>query len=124
MPDATQRELPLFPLNVVLYPGMQLPLRVFEDRYKLMMKKCLEGDKAFGVVLIKSGREVGGSSVPYEVGTVAKILDIVPQGGGRMNLSAIGEDVFRILKIQQVTPYMVADVEVLARPDDLRNRRV
>ena len=60
MPDSGPRDLPLFPLNVVLYPGMSLPLRVFEERYKQMMNRCLEGDMTFGVVLIKSGKEVGG----------------------------------------------------------------
>lgn len=113
MPDSGPRDLPLFPLNVVLYPGMALPLRIFEERYKLMMQKCIETDKIFGVVLIKTGKEVGGSAVPFEVGTVARITDVVPQGGGRMHLSAIGEDVFRIVNIQQITPYMIGRVELL-----------
>ena len=129
MPDSGPRDLPLFPLNVVLYPGMALPLRIFEERYKLMMQKCLEEDKMFGVVLIKTGKEVGGSAVPFEVGTVARITDVVPQGQGRMHLSAIGEDVFRIVDIQQITPYMIGRVELLERneesaPDELTSRVV
>ncbi len=52
-------ELPLFPLNTVLFPGMKLPLHIFEERYKLMIDKCLEGDRTFGVSLIKLGSEVG-----------------------------------------------------------------
>lgn len=129
MPDDGPRDLPLFPLNVVLYPGMALPLRIFEERYKLMMQKCLEEDRMFGVALIKTGKEVGGSAVPFEVGTVARITDVVPQGGGRMHLSAIGEDVFRIVDIQQITPYMIGRVELLERneesaPDELTSRVV
>ncbi len=129
MPDSGPRDLPLFPLNVVLYPGMSLPLRVFEERYKQMMNKCLEGDMTFGVVLIKSGKEVGGGAVPFEIGTVARIMDVVPQGGGRMLVSAVGEEVFRIVDIQQITPYMVGSVEVLERteesaPEELTTRVV
>ena len=118
MPDSDPRDLPLFPLNVVLYPGMALPLRIFEERYKLMMQRCLEEDKIFGVVLIKSGKEVGGSAIPFEVGTMARITDVIPQGGGRMHLSAIGEGVFRIVDVQQITPYMVGRVELLERPEE------
>jgi len=50
-------KLPLFPLNTVLFPGMVLPLHVFEDRYKQMIGACLEDDSGFGVVLIRSGEE-------------------------------------------------------------------
>ena len=118
MSDSGPRDLPLFPLNVVLYPGMSLPLRVFEERYKQMMNRCLEGDMTFGVVLIKSGKEVGGAAMPFEIGTVARIMDVVPQGGGRMLVSAVGEEVFRIVNIQQITPYMVGSIEVLERTEE------
>ena len=129
MSDSGPRDLPLFPLNVVLYPGMSLPLRVFEERYKQMMNRCLEGDMTFGVVLIKSGKEVGGAAMPFEIGTVARIMDVVPQGGGRMLVSAVGEEVFRIVNIQQITPYMVGSIEVLERteesaPEELTTRVV
>ena len=129
MADGEPIDLPLFPLNVVLYPGMALPLRIFEERYKLMMQKCMEGDKTFGVVLIREGKEVGGSAIPFEVGTLARITDVVPQGQGRMHLSAIGQDVFRIVDVQQITPYMVGRVELLERteestPDELTSRVV
>ncbi len=61
---------------------------------------------------------MGGAAVPFEVGTVARITDVVPQGGGRMHLSAIGEDVFQIMDVQQITPYMVGRVEMLERTDE------
>ena len=118
MPETGPIDLPLFPLNVVLYPGMALPLRIFEERYKLMMQKCLEGDRTFGVVLIREGKEVGGSAIPFEVGTLARITDVVPQGQGRMHLSAIGQDVFRIVDVQQITPYMVGRVALLERTEE------
>ena len=56
--DATE-ELRLFPLNTVLFPGVKLPLRIFEERYKLMIGECLEEEAPFGVVLIQDGQEVG-----------------------------------------------------------------
>ena len=52
-------ELPLFPLNTVLFPGMVLPLHIFEERYKLMIGRCMEGSRPFGVVAIREGGEVG-----------------------------------------------------------------
>ena len=61
-----ERRLPLFPLNVVLFPNSQMPIYVFEDRYKLMVQTCLDHDSLFGVVLIKSGLEVGEPAEPQE----------------------------------------------------------
>ena len=51
-----ERWLPLFPLNMVLFPGMSIPLNIFEERYKLMINSCLENDSKFGVILIKAGQ--------------------------------------------------------------------
>ena len=55
-------ELPLFPLNTVLFPGQVLPLHIFEERYRLMIRRCLAEDLPFGVVLIKRGRRGGEST--------------------------------------------------------------
>ena len=67
--SSEDRSLPLFPLNMVLFPNATLPLQIFEERYKLMMKHCLEGDSKLGVVLIKAGAEVGGPATPHSTGT-------------------------------------------------------
>ena len=67
-------EMPLFPLNVVLFPGMVLPLHVFEPRYREMINHCIEEEKPFGVVLIDEGQEVGGPAAPRLVGTAAPRL--------------------------------------------------
>ena len=63
--------LPIFPLNTVLFPGAPLPLRIFEPRYREMLQACLEGDRRFGVALIKSGQEVGASSAHHDIDSVA-----------------------------------------------------
>ena len=67
------RDLPLFPLNTVLFPGGRLPLRIFEQRYMDMAKACLKDGSPFGVCLIREGAEVGAPAVPAEVGTLARI---------------------------------------------------
>src|SRR5262249_50490638 len=66
-------ELPLFPLNTVLFPGGRLPLRIFEQRYMEMEKACLRERSPFGVCLIREGREVGAPAIPADVGTLARI---------------------------------------------------
>ncbi|HYT27081.1 MAG TPA: LON peptidase substrate-binding domain-containing protein, partial [Actinomycetota bacterium] len=64
-------ELPLFPLSTVLYPGLPLPLHVFEERYRQLFARVLAGDRRFGVVAIVEGREVGGESTYQPVGCLA-----------------------------------------------------
>ena len=107
------RWLPLFPLNTVLFPNAHMPLQVFEERYKTMMQHCLEGDSRFGVVLIRSGSEVGEPAEPQTVGTVAKIIQVNRVSDDRMFISVEGERRFQIKEITQRTPYMAADVELL-----------
>ena len=112
------RDLPLFPLHTVLFPGSTIPLNVFEDRYKTMINDCRATDDMFGVVLIKEGEEVGGPSIPHEVGTVAKITNMREISGGRIYLSALGTERFKIREILQDTPYLNATVEVGELDDD------
>ena len=67
--------IPLFPLNLVLYPGAQLPLQIFEPRYTDLVGECLKNDSGFGVCCIKEGSEVGEHASCHDVGTYAKIID-------------------------------------------------
>ena len=108
--DASERDLPLFPLNVVLFPHMILPIHVFEERYKEMIRTCLESDSRLGVVLIKEGQEVGAPAVPHNVGTMAQIRRITPLDDGRLNVLVLGERRFQILAINQWQPYLKAQV--------------
>ena len=104
-------DTPLFPLGVVLFPTQPLPLRIFEERYKLMISECLEQGAGFGVVLIKQGREVGGPAAPFEIGTMAKIVEAQRFPDGRYNLNTVGDTPFRLLRVTQVSPYMRGEIE-------------
>lgn len=106
-----ERDLPLFPLKVVLFPRMALPLHVFEPRYREMIARCLREEIGFGVVLIKEGEEVGGPAEPYRVGCVARILDVKKFPDGRMNLVTMGVVRFRILQRHDDHPYLSGDIE-------------
>lgn len=99
-------EMPLFPLNVVLFPGMALPLHIFEPRYREMIDRCLDEDLAFGVVLIKEGPEVGGEALPYRVGTAARIVKADRQQDGRMNIQVVGTRRFRIEELNRDLAYL------------------
>jgi Lon protease-like protein len=114
-----QRNLPLFPLNAVLFPNATLPLQIFEDRYKDMLRDCLDSDSRFGIVLIKEGQEVGDPSTPYNVGTVAHILQVSEvRNGARFFVSTQGGRRFSINNITQRRPYMAADVELWDRESE------
>jgi Lon protease-like protein len=105
--------LRLFPLQTVLVPGMRMPLHIFEDRYKIMVRECIEEDAPFGVALIRSGAEVGGGAVPHDIGTTARILQVEYLDEGRMNLFAMGEQRFRIIAVNTTSPYLRGEVELL-----------
>jgi Lon protease-like protein len=107
-------DLPLFPLHTVLFPGMPLPLHIFESRYKQMINFCLERDNLFGVVLIRHGSEaLGPLAEPHSIGCTARILDVQPLDEGRMNITTIGESRFRIHALNHDLPYLVAEVAPL-----------
>lgn len=111
--SAESRELPLFPLNTVLFPSLPLPLHIFEERYKLMIGTCAVGDRQFGVCLIKDGVEVGGPAEPFEVGTIARIAEIERMPDGRMNLMTFGTERFRLLEVTQREPYLIGQVSIV-----------
>ena len=96
--------LPLFPLNLVLYPGEELPLHIFEERYKELTQYCLDHDVAFGI--IRSEEEALA-----DVGTTARIEQIVSQyDDGRMDILVTGEERFQLLETHDEKSYFTADV--------------
>ena len=113
-------ELPLFPLKTVLFPNMSLPIHVFENRYKTMIGSCIEESRDFGVVLIKSGAEVGATAVPHEIGTTAHITDVARLDDGQMYIATLGVKRFRILALKQEIPYLLGEVQVLDETEDAR----
>lgn len=110
IPPDDLTELPLFPLNLVLFPGMRLPLHIFEERYKAMIGDCIDRETPFGVVLIREGPEVGGPAEPFRIGTSARVTQVQRLEEGRMNLLALGERRFDLVEIVQEEPHMVGRI--------------
>jgi len=105
--------IPLFPLNTVLFPKQALPLHIFEERYKLMIGRCIDEKAPFGVVLMKSGEEADGDGEPYDVGTTARVARVQRLPDGRMNLINLGRRRFRILELDHTEEYLSGEVEYL-----------
>ena len=109
-------QVPLFPLNTVLFPGGPLPLRIFEPRYLDMISACLKDDAAFGVLLIREGAEVGAATT-RDVGTLAKVTDWYQGSDGILGVTALGTDRFRLLSSRRQTDGLnVGDIELLPPP--------
>jgi Lon protease-like protein len=110
--------LPLFPLGAVLYPGMLLPLHVFEDRYRRLVRDLLDGPepRRFGVIAIRKGRETGvqGVQLLYETGCTATLRRVDEREDGRFDLVTVGTERFRLLALDQTLPYLQGEVEILA----------
>jgi hypothetical protein len=110
--------LPLFPLSTVLFPGMRLPLHVFEERYRLMVAHLREQPQPgrFGVIAIRQGREVGAEGVTalHDVGCVATVRTITPHADGRFDLATVGTERFRLLRVDDELPYFRGEIEPLA----------
>jgi len=137
------QKLPIFPLNMVLFPGAPIQLHIFEQRYRQMIGRCLEQNTPFGVALIRSGsevnpddpwvrrqleladaaeldlgalkRELGSETVPHQVGTSAQISvgESTHLNDGRYYLVASGQRRFRIQYFVQHQPYLIASVTYL-----------
>ncbi len=106
-------DLPLFPLHVVLFPDMPLPLHIFEPRYREMVMRCRETRSPFGVILIRDGDEAGAQAVPHLIGTTARITQYEETPDGRMDILVFGETRFRVTRALYDKPYLSARVEPL-----------
>lgn len=97
--------IPIFPLGVVLFPGMPLPLHIFEERYKQMIRECVDAGHHFGVVYY-AGEDF------FQIGCTAQITKVLRvYEDGRMDLLTLGARRFRIVKIRNEKPYLMADVD-------------
>jgi Lon protease-like protein len=110
--------LPLFPLGTVLYPGLLLPLHIFEQRYRQLVRDLLDGPKPaqFGVIAIRKGRETGvdGVSALHEIGCTATLRQVTRHDDGRFELVTVGSARFRLLELDDSQPYLRGQVRMLA----------
>ena len=129
MTDPATERIPLFPLATVLYPGLLLPLHVFEERYRALVAELVEqpddaGPRFFGVVAIRVGREVGadvftagdGATALHEVGCTAELRSVEAYPDGRFDLVTAGSRRFRVLDLDTSRAYLQAEVEWLDEP--------
>lgn len=93
--------IPIFPLDLVLFPRQALPLRIFEPRYKQLVDDCMIGNGQFGVCLIDENNSVNGWNSPKLVGTIAKIskCEDVEMDGLQLHIETIGRNSFKIKRI-------------------------
>ncbi|MEN6546149.1 MAG: LON peptidase substrate-binding domain-containing protein [Armatimonadia bacterium] len=107
-------QMPIMPLNSVLFPGMPMPLFLFEQRYRNMIECCLEEEsRTFGVALLRDDPLGLGQSTPCEIGTVATIVRALELDEGGVHVMAVGTRRFRMLTLLQDEPYLTASVELL-----------
>ncbi len=119
------RTLPLFPLDMVLFPGAEASLQIFEPRYREMLRDCIADDRRFGIVLIKSGKDTGSTAEPFRIGTVANITEIGAPRRGAIPITVEGESRFRIIEESRVHSYLSARVEVLKDdPSDMASDEI
>lgn len=107
----------MFPLGTVLFPGMVLPLNIFEPRYLKMVGYCLDHDYEFGVVLITRGQETGGGDERAKVATISRILDVTSSPDGRCTLRTAGVRRVQVSSWYPDDPFPQAEVEDW--PDDI-----
>lgn len=114
--------LPLFPLGTVLYPGLVLPLHIFEERYRQLVADLLDQPepRQFGVIAIRQGRETGpdGVSALYEIGCTALVRRVERHPDGKFDLITVGTDRFRLRALGEPAPYLRGEVELLPEAED------
>jgi Lon protease-like protein len=107
-------EIPLFPLpNLVLFPQVAVPLHIFEERYKLMINRCIEQDAVFGLVLLQEDADQENENTIHRVGVTARVVQVDRLEDGRMNILCAGESRFRVEEFTGRTPYWTGIVEFL-----------
>jgi Lon protease-like protein len=104
-------QIPILLLDMVLFPGMPLPLHIFEPRYRLMIQRCLEVDGIFGVALPMPQTREFPHMLPVGVGTSTHITQVFPLPEGHFNLQTSGQKRFLVHNVQIVDDYPVAEVD-------------
>tara|TARA_B100001559_G_C16378216_1_gene565285 strand:+ start:199 stop:855 length:657 start_codon:yes stop_codon:yes gene_type:complete len=111
-------EIPIFPLNLVVFPGSKINLHIFEPRYREMMKYCVQNNTGFGICLIKNGEEVGDSdSTPFEIGTYVEFSEIYELPDGRYDIKVEGIHIFQIVNLIYGDLYLKAKISIFKDPE-------
>jgi Lon protease-like protein len=119
-----QSRLPIFPLNTVVFPGVSMPLHVFEDRYRALVHHLLtiseKPDRLFGIVAIREGYEVGTHGVQsvHRVGCVVQMTSVEPYPDGRFDIEVVGRRRLRLDALDTSGAYLVGEVESVEEPPD------
>jgi uncharacterized protein len=117
-------EVPLFPLNTVMFPGVVTPLHIFEDRYRSLVRELvgIESvfDRVFGVIAIREGYEVGdhGMQSAHRVGTLVQLTEVEPYDDGRFDIEVIGRQRLRVTESDNSGPFLRGEVELLPDTDE------
>jgi len=113
--------LPLFPLGSVLYPGLVMPLHIFEERYRQLVDDLLAGPepRQFGVIAIRQGQETGvdGVTALFETGCTAVVRRVTRHPDGKFDLITVGAERFKLIRLVEPAPYFSAEIEML--PDEI-----
>ena len=118
--SSSLQELPLFPLNAVIFPGGALPLRIFEPRYLDMVKDCMRNEHGFGIVLIKQGNEAGKTAEVFNTGTECRIEDWQTLPDGLLGITAYGEKKFDIESTRvEKNQLLVGEIQQLELDPDI-----
>ena len=114
MKETQNFQLPLFPLQTVLFPTVPINLHIFEPRYQQMINLCIDEKSPFGVVLIREGVEaLGPVAIPHSIGCTAQIIHVEKLSQGRMNITAIGKERFFIQATHNNLPYLTGNVSLI-----------
>ncbi len=108
----------MFPLNLVIFPSQQQALHIFEPRYRQLVQETLDDNAPFGIALIREGGEAGGGATTFDVGCAVRLRHVQNLADGRYNIICEGTRRFRIVAPLGEDPYLRAEVEFLADPDD------
>jgi len=121
-----REQLPIFPLNTVMFPGVSVPLHVFEDRYRALVHHLLtisdKPERLFGIVAIREGYEVGQPHLSvqsvHRVGCVVQMTSVEPYPDGRFDIEVVGRRRLRLDGLDTSGAYLVGDVESVEEPSD------
>lgn len=117
-------EVPLFPLNAVVFPGMVTPLHIFEDRYRTLVRELLAIDdpamRVFGIISIREGYEVGdhGMQSAHRVGTLVQLTEVDSYDDGRYDIELTGRERLRVHAFDNSGPFLRGEVELIADDEE------